>query len=60
MLGRKWDLGCFNDDAPDDGFHSVTWTGPNSIEIRVGDGRTFPIALHPASGRPQTTVSLNC
>ncbi|MEV4393482.1 hypothetical protein [Nonomuraea sp. NPDC049607] len=41
-------------------FDSVSWMGPNSIEIRVGDGRTFPVALDPGSGRPRSTVALNC
>ncbi|MEU8362120.1 hypothetical protein AB0C27_39485 [Nonomuraea sp. NPDC048882] len=60
LLSREWELGCFNDDDTDDGFDSVKWTGPSSVEIRVTDGRTFPIALDPASGRPRTTVALNC
>jgi hypothetical protein len=60
LLSREWDLGCFNDDDPDDTFDSVTWTGPSSVEIRVADGRTFPVALDPTSGRPQTTTALNC
>ncbi|GAA3444145.1 hypothetical protein [Planomonospora venezuelensis] len=60
LLSREWDLGCFNDDVPDDALDSVTWTGPGSVEIRVVDGRTFPIALDPASGRPLTTAALNC
>ncbi|MDX3100410.1 hypothetical protein [Nonomuraea angiospora] len=60
LLSREWELGCFNGDDPDDGFDSVKWTGPSSVEIRVVDGRTFPVALDPASGRPRTTASLNC
>nr|WP_055504903.1 hypothetical protein [Nonomuraea pusilla] len=60
LLSREWDLGCFNDDNPDDAFDSVQWTGPGSVEIRVADGRTFPVPLDPASGRPRTTVTLNC
>ncbi|WP_157520740.1 hypothetical protein [Herbidospora daliensis] len=60
LLSREWELGCFNDDVPGDGFDSVRWTGPDTLEIRVGDGRAFPVALHPGSGRPQTTASLNC
>ncbi|MEU7858757.1 hypothetical protein [Nonomuraea sp. NPDC049141] len=60
LLSREWDLGCFNDDVPDDTFDSVKWTGPSSVEIRVADGRTFPVALDPASGRPRTTATLNC
>jgi hypothetical protein len=60
LLSREWYLGCFNDDDPDDAFDSVKWTGPSSVEIRVADGRTFPVALDPASGRPQTTAALNC
>ncbi|MFI6739436.1 hypothetical protein ACIBI9_41485 [Nonomuraea sp. NPDC050451] len=60
LRSREWHLGCFNDDDPDDAFDSVRWTGPSSVEIRVVDGRTFPVALDPASGRPQTTASLNC
>ncbi|MEU7747114.1 hypothetical protein [Nonomuraea sp. NPDC049158] len=60
LLSREWDLGCFNDDVPDDAFDSVKWTGPSSVEIAVTDGRTFPVALDPASGRPQTTADLNC
>ncbi|GAA2871514.1 hypothetical protein [Nonomuraea rubra] len=60
LLSREWDLGCFNDDVPDDTFDSVKWTGPSSVEIRVADGRTFPVALDPASGRPETTAALNC
>ncbi|WP_189236388.1 hypothetical protein [Planomonospora parontospora] len=60
LLSREWDLGCFNDDVPDDAFDSVKWTGPSSVEIRVSDGRTFPVTLDPASGRPQTTATLNC
>ncbi|TMR08137.1 hypothetical protein ETD86_49085 [Nonomuraea turkmeniaca] len=60
LLSREWDLACFNDDDPDDAFDSVKWTGPSSVEIRVADGRTFPVALDPASGRPQTTAALNC
>ncbi|GAA3073843.1 hypothetical protein [Streptosporangium carneum] len=59
LLSREWDLGCFNGDIPDDAFDSVKWTGPSSVEIRVTDGRTFPVALDPASGRPRTTA-LNC
>ncbi|PZG29309.1 hypothetical protein C1I98_32190, partial [Spongiactinospora gelatinilytica] len=43
LLSREWDLGCFNDDVPEDTFDSVKWTGPNTLEIRVSDGRTFPI-----------------
>ncbi|WP_086575517.1 hypothetical protein [Streptosporangium minutum] len=60
LLSKEWDLGCFNDDVPDDAFDSVKWTGPSSVEIRVADGRTFPVALDPATGRPQTTAALNC
>ncbi|RBQ16880.1 hypothetical protein DP939_27835 [Spongiactinospora rosea] len=60
LLTREWDLGCFNDDVPEDAFDSVKWTGPNTLEIRVTDGRTFPIPLDPTSGRPQTTTSFNC
>ncbi|GAA4985203.1 hypothetical protein HD597_004107 [Nonomuraea thailandensis] len=60
LFSRKWDLGCFNDDVPDDTFDSVTWTGPSSVEIRVADGRAFPVALDSVSGRPRTTVALNC
>jgi len=48
-----------NDDAPDDAFDSVRWTGPSSLEIRVRDGRTFPVALGPESGRPARTVEIN-
>ncbi|MEU4832659.1 hypothetical protein [Streptosporangium sp. NPDC023615] len=60
LLSREWDLGCFNDDVPDDAFDSVTWTGPNSVEIRVTGGQSFPVPLDPASGRPRTTVTLGC
>ena len=60
LLSREWDLGCFNDDVPDDAFDSVRWTGPSSIEIRTVGGQTFPVALDPASGRPRTTASLSC
>ncbi|WP_157520418.1 hypothetical protein [Herbidospora daliensis] len=60
LLTREWHLGCFNDDESGDGFASVRWTGPAAIEIRVQDGRTFPITLDPSSGRPQTTAALNC
>ncbi|MEV7011408.1 hypothetical protein [Streptosporangium sp. NPDC051022] len=60
LLSREWDFGCFNDDVPDDAFDSVKWTGPSSVEIRVADGRTFPVALDPASGRPRTTAALGC
>src|SRR5690606_15132750 len=58
-LSREWHLGCFNNDDPDDAFDSVTWTGPDSLEIRVTDGRTFPITLD-TSGRPLTTATLGC
>lgn len=60
LLSKEWHLGCFNDDVPDDTFDSVKWTGPSSVEIRVADGRTFSVALDPASGRPQTSATLNC
>ncbi len=60
LLSREWDLGCVNDDDPSDTFDSVKWTGPSSVEIRVADGRAFPVALDPASGRPRTTISINC
>lgn len=60
LLSREWDLGCFNDDVPGDAFDSVKWTGPSSVEIRVADGQTFPVALDPASGQPQTTAARNC
>ncbi|MEV0235091.1 hypothetical protein [Nonomuraea sp. NPDC050786] len=60
LFSKEWELGCFNDDDPDDTFESVKWTGPSSVEIRVADGRTFPITLDPVSGRPQTTAALNC
>ncbi|MFG1947813.1 hypothetical protein [Nonomuraea sp. NPDC048826] len=60
LLTREWHLGCFNDDDPGDGFDTVTWTGPHAVEIRVNDGRTFPVALDPASGRPKTTADVNC
>ncbi|GAB1818891.1 hypothetical protein [Herbidospora sp. RD11066] len=60
LLSREWPLACFNNDVPDDSFDSITWTGPNSVRIRVGDGRTIPIALHPDSGRPLTTASIDC
>ncbi|GAA3601189.1 hypothetical protein GCM10022419_101750 [Nonomuraea rosea] len=60
LLSREWQLGCFNSDDPNDAFDSVTWLGPSAVEIRVTDGRTFPVALDPTSGRPQTTATLNC
>ncbi|MGW0486120.1 hypothetical protein [Nonomuraea sp. NPDC003214] len=60
LFSREWHLGCFNDDVPDDAFDSVTWTGPSSVEIRVADGRIFPVALDPVSGRPQAHPALNC
>ncbi|MEV0389440.1 hypothetical protein [Nonomuraea sp. NPDC050643] len=41
-------------------FDSVRWTGPSSIEIGVADGRTLPVALDRASGKPQATAALNC
>ena len=56
MLSREWYLGCLNDDDPDDAFDSVTWKGPSAVEVRTADGRTFPVALDPASGRPRTTL----
>ncbi|WP_440064588.1 hypothetical protein [Streptosporangium sp. OZ121] len=60
LLSKEWDLGCFNDDVPDDAFDSVRWTGQSSLEMRAVDGRTFRVVLDPASGRPQTTTALNC
>ncbi|MEO3875710.1 hypothetical protein ABGB18_43600 [Nonomuraea sp. B12E4] len=60
LLSKEWVFGCFNDDDTNDAFDSVKWTGQSSVEIRVADGRTFPIALDPVSGRPQTTAALNC
>ncbi|MFI9844329.1 hypothetical protein ACIHFD_45380 [Nonomuraea sp. NPDC051941] len=60
FYSREWHLGCFNDDDPADAFDSVRWTGPSSVEIQVVDGRTFPVALEPISGRPRATASVNC
>ncbi|SDJ50351.1 hypothetical protein SAMN05421874_10220 [Nonomuraea maritima] len=59
FLSKEWHLGCFDDDDPSDAFDAVTWTGPASVEVRVTDGRTFPVTLD-ASGRPRTTAELNC
>lgn len=59
LLSKEWHLGCVNDDDPDDAFDTVTWTGPASVEVRVNDGRTFPVTLD-ASGRPRTTAEVNC
>ncbi|MET9241061.1 hypothetical protein [Nonomuraea sp. NPDC003709] len=60
LHSREWYLGCFSGDDPADAFDSVRWTGPSSVEIRVVDGRTFPVALDPVSGRPRTTASVDC
>ncbi|NRQ34993.1 hypothetical protein HII36_24655 [Nonomuraea sp. NN258] len=60
LFTKEWDLGCFNDDVPGDGYDSVTWTGPHTLEIRTTDGQTFPITLDPVSGRPRNTATVNC
>ncbi|GAA3120133.1 hypothetical protein ACFFR3_37145 [Nonomuraea salmonea] len=60
LLSREWHVACFNGDDPADAYESVRWTGTSSFEIRVNDERTFPVSLDPASGRPKTTVAVNC
>lgn len=55
-LGRGWNLGCFNDDAPGEGYADARWVGPHSIEMRDDDGQVYPVALDPESGEPQITA----
>ncbi|MET8864523.1 hypothetical protein ABZW11_16415 [Nonomuraea sp. NPDC004580] len=60
LFSREWHVACFNGDDPADAYESVRWTGARSLEIRVNDERHFLIPLDPGTGRPLTTVALNC
>lgn len=53
---RDWSAGCLNGDNADNAFVSVKWNGPETLVIKVLDGRVLRVDLDPATGRPLRPV----
>ncbi|QKW17697.1 hypothetical protein HUT16_00235 [Kitasatospora sp. NA04385] len=56
LIARRWPVGYFNGDAPDNALASAQWDGPDRIKLTTGGGEVFVIALDPETGRPERRV----
>ncbi|WP_344558842.1 hypothetical protein [Kitasatospora saccharophila] len=56
LTARRWPIGYFNGDAPDNALASVQWDGPDRIKLATEGGEVFVVALDPESGRPERQV----
>ncbi|WP_033253761.1 hypothetical protein [Kitasatospora phosalacinea] len=56
LTARRWPVGYFNGDDPDDALASAQWDGPDRIRLATEGGEVFVVALDPATGRPEHRV----
>ncbi|MCY0925028.1 hypothetical protein OTB20_02150 [Streptomyces sp. H27-H1] len=55
-LERRWPVGHFNGDDPDNELREVVWTAPDRIRMTTAGGQVFEVTLAPG-GRPDRVVS---
>ena len=55
LLSRRHYLGCMDGDNEDFAFGSAQWTGPNTVRVAEGDGRTFDVTIG-NDGTPDHTI----
>ncbi|MGW4379071.1 hypothetical protein [Kitasatospora sp. NPDC004531] len=53
LTARRWRLGYFNGDDPDNALASAQWDGPDRIRLTTDGGEVFLVALDPKTGRPE-------
>jgi hypothetical protein len=56
LLSRQWHAGCLNGDDPANEYDTVSWTGPNTVEVRTGGGQRLSVRLA-ANGQPLNRVA---
>ncbi|MFD7732867.1 hypothetical protein ACFV6F_21050 [Kitasatospora phosalacinea] len=56
LTARRWPVGSFNGDDPDNALASARWDGPDRIELATEGGEVFVVALDPETGRPERQV----
>ncbi|WP_285735499.1 hypothetical protein [Kitasatospora phosalacinea] len=56
LTARRWPVGYFNGDDPDNALASAQWDGPDRIRLTTEGGDVFVVALDPATGRPERRV----
>ncbi|MFJ4675569.1 MULTISPECIES: hypothetical protein [unclassified Kitasatospora] len=56
LTARRWRVGYFNGDAPDNALASAQWDGPDRIKLTTEGGEVFVVALDPETGRPERQV----
>ncbi|MFE6867719.1 hypothetical protein ACFVFS_14255 [Kitasatospora sp. NPDC057692] len=56
LTARRWPVGYFNGDAPDNALTSAEWDGPDRIKLAIQGGQVFVVALDPETGRPERRV----
>jgi hypothetical protein len=55
LFSRRHYLGCMDGDNEDFAFGSAQWTGPHTVRVAEGDGRTFDVTIG-NDGTPDHTV----
>ncbi|MCY0936318.1 hypothetical protein [Streptomyces sp. H34-S4] len=55
-LERRWPVGHFNGDDPDNELREVVWTAPDRIRMTTAEGQVLEVTLAPG-GRPDRVVS---
>ncbi|MFD9409655.1 hypothetical protein ACFWBN_21930 [Streptomyces sp. NPDC059989] len=53
---RRWAVGYFNGDDPDNELREAVWTGPDRIRMTTAGGAVLEVTVAPG-GRPDRTVS---
>lgn len=52
---RRFAVGCFNGDNPDNELREAVWTGPDRIRMTTAEGEVHEVTVAPG-GRPDRTV----
>ncbi|MFB6617621.1 hypothetical protein ACIGFK_25555 [Streptomyces sp. NPDC085524] len=55
-LERRWAVGYFNGDAPDNALREAAWTAPDRIRMTTTEGKVFEVTVAPG-GRPDQVAS---
>ncbi|MFF4342992.1 hypothetical protein ACFY00_24065 [Kitasatospora sp. NPDC001540] len=58
LTARRWPVGYFNGDDPDNALASAQWDGPDRIKLTTEGGEVFVVALDPGTGKPERRVRM--
>ncbi|MGP3975536.1 hypothetical protein ACTWQF_16305 [Streptomyces sp. 8N114] len=57
---REWKAACFNGDDESRELKKITWATPTRLVLTDAGGRQHEVQLDPRTGRPDSTLSMEC